>query len=61
MADRLLGWGIALLICVPAALFLFPPRYSTELRTLAGRVCTALADRLERPADVVALDDYRDL
>lgn len=47
VAERLLGWGIALLACVPAALFLFPPRYDTELRTLAARVCTALADRIE--------------
>ncbi len=46
-ADRLLGWGIALLVCVPAALFLFPPRYGSELRTLAARVCTAVADRIE--------------
>lgn len=44
--ERLLGWLIALLICVPAALFLFPPRYGGELRTLAARVCTVLADRL---------------
>ena len=47
VGDRLLGWLIALLICVPAALFLFPPRYGGELRTLAARVCTALADRIE--------------
>lgn len=47
VGDRLLGWLIALLICVPAALFLFPPRYGGELRNLAGRVCTALADRIE--------------
>ncbi len=47
VADRLLGWGIALLVCVPAALFLFPPRYGSELRTLAARVCTAVADRIE--------------
>ena len=45
--ERLLGWLLALLVCVPAALFLFPPRYGTELRHLAARVCAALADRLE--------------
>ena len=45
--ERLLGWLLALLVCVPVALFLFPPRYSTELRHLAARVCVALADRLE--------------
>ncbi|MCW1957276.1 MAG: FUSC family protein [Mycobacterium sp.] len=45
--DRLLGWLLALAVCVPAALFLFPPRYSTELRHLAALVCSALADRIE--------------
>ena len=45
--ERLLGWLLALLVCVPAALFLFPPRYSIELRHLAARVCAALADRLD--------------
>ena len=47
LADRLLGWIIALVICVPAALFLFPPRYNSELRRQATRVCAALADRIE--------------
>lgn len=51
VSDRLLGWGIALLVCVPAALFLFPPRYGSELRTLAARVCTAVADRIEADPD----------
>lgn len=45
--ERLLGWLLALLVCVPAALFLFPPRSGTELRHLAARVCAALADRIE--------------
>lgn len=44
--ERLLGWLIAVLICVPAALFLFPPRYGNDLRTHAAAVCTALADRI---------------
>jgi Fusaric acid resistance protein-like len=45
--ERLLGWLIALAICVPAALFLFPPRHHDELRAHAARVCNRLADRLE--------------
>lgn len=47
LGDRIFGWVIALLICVPAALFVFPPRYDSELRRQATRVCTALADRIE--------------
>ena len=47
LGDRLLGWVIALVICVPAALFIFPPRSNTELRRQATRVCAALADRIE--------------
>ncbi|MHA3024599.1 FUSC family protein [Mycobacterium sp. BMJ-28] len=48
--DRLLGWVIALALCVPAALFLFPPRHHNELRLYAARVCATLADRLDRDA-----------
>jgi hypothetical protein len=47
LPDRLLGWLIALALCVPAALFLFPPRHHDELRAYAARVCNRLADRLE--------------
>ncbi|OMC34044.1 fusaric acid resistance protein [Mycobacterium sp. GA-1841] len=48
--ERLLGWLIALVICVPAALFLFRPRHHDELRRHAAQVCQLLADRLEGQA-----------
>ena len=47
VTARLLGWAIAFAICVPAALFLFPPRHDNDLRRHAAQVCTALADRLD--------------
>jgi hypothetical protein len=47
IGDRLLGWLIALAICVPAALFFIPPRHHGELRRHARQVCGALADRLD--------------
>ena len=50
LPERLLGWAIALALCVPAALFLFPPRHHDELRAHAARVCNRLADRLEGSA-----------
>ena len=50
LPERLLGWLIALVLCVPAALFLFPPRHHDELRAFAARVCNRLADRLEGTA-----------
>jgi len=50
LPERLLGWAIALALCVPAALFLFPPRHHDELRAYAARVCNRLADRLEGTA-----------
>lgn len=45
--ERLMGWFLALAICIPISLFLLPPRYTVELRHLAAEVCTALADRIE--------------
>ncbi|BBW99376.1 FUSC family protein [Mycolicibacterium moriokaense] len=47
ISERLLGWAIALAVCVPAALFLFPPRHHDELRRQATQVCTRLADALD--------------
>jgi uncharacterized membrane protein YccC len=47
IGERLLGWAIALVVCMPAALFLLPPRHHSELRRHAAQVCDALADRLE--------------
>ena len=48
--ERLMGWAIALAVCVPAALFLLPPRHHGELRRHAASAVTALADRLEGKA-----------
>lgn len=48
--ERLLGWGIALAVCVPAALFVLPPRHHDELRRHAAEAVSALADRLEGKA-----------
>ncbi|WP_396904741.1 FUSC family protein [Mycolicibacterium phlei] len=45
--EQLLGWGIAVAVCVPAALFVLPPRHHDELREHAARVCNRLADCLE--------------
>jgi uncharacterized membrane protein YccC len=50
IGERLLGWAIALAVCVPAALFLLPPRHHGELRRHAAEAVGALADRLEGKA-----------
>ena len=47
LGDRLFGWVIALVICVPAALLVFPPRYTSQLRRQAAAVCAALAGRID--------------
>ncbi|MDF2823741.1 MAG: hypothetical protein K0R68_1149 [Mycobacterium sp.] len=47
VGERLLGWSIALAVCVPAALFVLPPRHHDDLRRHAARVCGALAHHLE--------------
>jgi uncharacterized membrane protein YccC len=48
--ERLLGWTIALAVCVPAALFVLPPRHHGDLRRHAASAVAALADRLEGKA-----------
>lgn len=55
--DRLLGWVIALALCVPAALFVFPPRHHNELRMYAARVCASLAERLAGDASGEEADE----
>lgn len=47
IGERLLGWCVALAVCVPAALFLLPPRQHDDLRRHAARVCGVLAHRLD--------------
>jgi uncharacterized membrane protein YccC len=47
IGERLLGWLIAVVICVPAALFFLPPRHYGALRRHVAQACAALADRIE--------------
>src|SRR6201993_1535844 len=47
IGERLLGWLIAVAVCVPAALFFLPPRHYGALRRHVGQVRAALADRIE--------------
>jgi uncharacterized membrane protein YccC len=46
LPDRLAGWGLAVGIAVPVALFVWPPAEHDDLRLRAGRLCRALADLL---------------
>ena len=50
------GLVIALAVCVPAALFCFPPRHHDDLRRHAARVCAVLAHRLEGHAGAKDVD-----
>ena len=52
LGERLLGWAVALAVCVPAALFILAPRHHGQLRRRAARACQALADRLDGTATV---------
>ena len=47
LQERMVGWLLACVFCIPAALFVFPPRYTFELRDLTAGVCIALADRID--------------
>ncbi len=60
IGDRLLGWTIALAVCVPAALFVLPPRHHGELRRHAAKACRALADRLDGRASAADVTDAMD-
>ncbi|MEW5811897.1 MAG: FUSC family protein [Actinomycetota bacterium] len=56
IGERLAGWAIALAVCVPAALFILPPRHHGQLRRRAARACQTLADRIDGTASA---DDVR--
>ena len=49
--QRLAGWGIACAVCIPVALFVWPPSDQNVLRARTAELCRALAAmlRLEQP------------
>jgi uncharacterized membrane protein YccC len=46
LPDRLAGWGLAVAIAVPVALFVWPPEDQDELRLRVARLCRRLASML---------------
>lgn len=57
--SRLLGWGLAAVVCVPAALLLWPPREHDRLRSASAAACGALGAQLAALCDarpVAAVD-----
>ena len=50
---RLGGWAIAALVCIPAALLLWPPAYHDDLRVKVAAVCRSIAALL-RSSSVTA-------
>ena len=69
LPDRLAGWGIALVVSVPVALFVWPPKDQDVLRQRTAALCRALSAMLalEQPEpgtgdSLVAMRKaYRDL
>ena len=47
LPDRLAGWGLACLVGIPAALFLWPDHSGLALRAAAGDACLAVAARID--------------
>ncbi len=45
--SRLAGWGIAVAVCLPVALFVWPPRDQDQLRVRAAALCRAMAVMLD--------------
>jgi uncharacterized membrane protein YccC len=46
LPDRLAGWAIAVVISVPVALFVWPPRDQDQIRLRAAALCRAIGDML---------------
>jgi uncharacterized membrane protein YccC len=57
--GRLLGWGIAAAISIPAALFIWPPQDQNQLRVRAAAMCHALAGALALDTTKPGAEDPR--